>query len=75
MPGTINWLARTTLRLPSASVFEDIGVSHSEKVMARAQVTLRLADIIRERGLTQKEAAALYVLAGQGCGDYDQAND
>jgi predicted XRE-type DNA-binding protein len=40
-------------------VFEDIGVAHSERVMARAQIMSRVADIIKERGLTQKEAATL----------------
>ena len=43
----------------SGNVFEDIGVAHSERVMARAQIMSRVADIIKERGLTQKEAAAL----------------
>jgi predicted XRE-type DNA-binding protein len=41
------------------NVFEDIGVRHSERVMARAQVMLRIKKIIQERGLTQKAAADL----------------
>ncbi|MEI6438401.1 MAG: helix-turn-helix transcriptional regulator [Candidatus Omnitrophota bacterium] len=39
------------------NVFADIGLAHPERVMARAQVMLRITAIIRERGLTQKEAA------------------
>lgn len=45
------------------NVFEDIGVAHSERVMARAQIMSRVADIIKERGLTQKEAAILLNLS------------
>ena len=43
----------------SGNVFADIGVVHPERVMARAHVMSRIAEIIKERGLTQKEAAAL----------------
>lgn len=43
----------------SGNVFVDIGVAHSERVLARAQIMARVADIIKERGLTQKQAAAL----------------
>ena len=43
----------------SSNVFADIGVAHPERVLARAQVMARIADIIRERGLTQQRAAAL----------------
>ena len=43
----------------SGNVFADIGVEHPERVLARAQIMSRIADIIRERGLTQKKAAEL----------------
>ncbi len=43
----------------SGNVFEDIGVVHSERVMARAQIMSRVADLIKARNLTQKQAAAL----------------
>ncbi len=43
----------------SGNVFSDIGVAHPERVLARAQVMSRISEIIRERGLTQKEAAGL----------------
>ena len=43
----------------SGNVFVDIGVAHPERVLARAQVMARIADILRERGLTQQRAATL----------------
>jgi len=43
----------------SGNVFADIGVAHPERVLARAQVMARIADLIRERGLTQQQAATL----------------
>mgnify|MGYP001565679549 FL=1 len=43
----------------SSNIFADIGVSHPERVQARAQVMFLIADIIRKRGLTQKQASAL----------------
>ena len=43
----------------NGNVFADIGVAHPERVLARAQVMSRIAELIRERGLTQKEAGAL----------------
>ena len=43
----------------SGDVFADIGVAHPERVLARAQVMARIADMIRERGLTQQQAAVL----------------
>ena len=41
----------------SGNVFADIGLPHPERVMARAQIMLRIENIIREKGLTQKQAA------------------
>jgi len=41
----------------SGNIFEDIGVAHPERVWVRAQVMSRIAKIIKDRGLTQKEAA------------------
>ena len=43
----------------SDNVFFDIGVAHPERVMARAQIMSRIAEIIKERRLTQKEASEL----------------
>jgi len=41
------------------NVFADIGVTHPERVQARAQVMFLISDIIKKRGLTQKQAAAI----------------
>ena len=43
----------------SGNVFADIGVEHPERVLARAQLMFRIAEIIKELGLTQKEASKL----------------
>ena len=43
----------------SGNVFADIGVGHPERVQTRAQVMFRIAEVLRERGLTQVQAAKL----------------
>ena len=43
----------------SSNVFADIGVAHPERVLVRAQVMSRIAEIIKDRGLTQKQASTL----------------
>lgn len=43
----------------SGNLFADLGIAHPERVLARAQVMARIADMIRERGLTQQQTAAL----------------
>ena len=43
----------------SENVFADVGVTHPERVMARAQIMSRISEIIKERDLTQKEASEL----------------
>ena len=43
----------------SENVFADVGAEHPERVQTRAQVMFRIAEIIRERGLSQKQAAKL----------------
>ncbi len=43
----------------SGNVFEDIGLGHPDRVRTRAQVMSRIAEILKERGLTQKQAAKL----------------
>ena len=40
----------------SGNVFADIGIPEPEIALAKAQLALRLADIIEERGLTQAAA-------------------
>ena len=43
----------------SGNVFADIAVAYPERVKARAEVMFRIAQIIKSRGLTQKEASAI----------------
>ena len=43
----------------SGNIFADIGVAHPERVLARAQIMSRIAEIIHARGLTQKRASIL----------------
>ena len=43
----------------SGNVFADIGVEHPERVLARAEVMMRITEILTERGITQKSAADL----------------
>lgn len=43
----------------SGNVFRDIAVEHPERLLARAQIMRRIAQIIEERGLTQEKAAEL----------------
>ena len=43
----------------SENVFSYLSVSHPERVLARAQIMSRIAQIIKERGLTQQKAAKL----------------
>ena len=43
----------------TGNVFSDIDVSYPERVLVRAQVMSRIADILKDRGLTQKQASNL----------------
>ena len=43
----------------SGNVFADIGVAYPGRTLARAQIMFRIAEIIKERHLTQKEASKL----------------
>jgi predicted XRE-type DNA-binding protein len=43
----------------SGNVFEDLGLPHPERVMARAQIMLRITEIIKDKDLTQKQTAEL----------------
>ncbi len=43
----------------SSNVFADVGTAHPRQVRVRAQVMSRIAEILKERGLTQKKASEL----------------
>lgn len=50
---------KETIHRGTDNIFADIGVSHPERVQARAQVMFLISEIIKKRGLTQKQAAAI----------------
>lgn len=52
-------MSKEKIQRGNGNVFRDLGVAHPERVLARAQVMFRIAEIIRKRGLTQKEASKL----------------
>jgi predicted XRE-type DNA-binding protein len=43
----------------SGNVYADLGYADSEDMMVKAQLVAKIADIIRQRGLTQERAAKL----------------
>lgn len=43
----------------SENVFADLGLPNPEERLAKAELALAIAQVIKERGLTQREAAAL----------------
>jgi len=43
----------------SGNIFADIGTIYPERTLARAQIMFRIAEIIKKRNLTQKEASDL----------------
>ncbi|MCX5697966.1 MAG: helix-turn-helix transcriptional regulator [Candidatus Omnitrophica bacterium] len=47
------------IRRGSDNIFADIGVNHPERVQARAEVMFLISNIIKKRGLTQKQAAVI----------------
>ncbi len=51
--------AKEKINRGSRNVFQDLGLAHPQRVFVRAQIMRRIAEIIRERQLTQKEAAHL----------------
>jgi len=60
--GRIEMSAKKTKRRTtdgSGNVFADLGLPNPEQELVKASLTLRIHRIIRQRGITQKEAAAL----------------
>ncbi len=43
----------------SGNVFADLGLANPEERLAKAELALAISRVIKERGLTQREAAAL----------------
>ena len=50
---------RSPVTRGSDNVFADLGLADSEERIAKAELALAVARAIKERGLTQREAAAL----------------
>ena len=51
--------AKGKIHRGSGNVFKDIGSKHPERLFARAQIMLRISEILEERKLTQEKAAEL----------------
>jgi len=49
----------TSVTVGSGNVFADLGVPDPDIAQAKAHLVIRIAEIIRERGLTQNQAAKL----------------
>lgn len=47
----------SSVREGSGNVFADLGLPNPEQELLKAQLTLQIHTIIKQRGLTQKEAA------------------
>ena len=43
----------------STNVFADLGYANSEEMLAKAQLVSRISDLVKQRRLTQSEAATL----------------
>ncbi len=48
-----------SVREGAANVYADLGYTDSEDMMVKAQLVTKIADIIRQHGLTQEKAAKL----------------
>lgn len=44
----------------SSNVFADLGFANPDQALAKAQLVSRISDIMKERRLTQRDAAALF---------------
>jgi predicted XRE-type DNA-binding protein len=49
-------MARTAIKRGSPNVFADLGLANPEQELLKAQLTLRIYKIIKQRGLTQTQA-------------------
>jgi len=49
----------TTYELGSGNIFADLGLPNSEQELVKAKLTVQIYQILRDRKLTQREAARL----------------
>lgn len=54
-----NQKGETEYSIGSDNVFADLGLPNAEQLLAKAKLTLQIARIIEQRGLTQAEAARI----------------
>jgi predicted XRE-type DNA-binding protein len=47
------------IQAASENIYADLGYAHAEEMMIKAQLVTKIAEIIRQRGLTQQRAARL----------------
>lgn len=58
MPAKKRYTTQTTrVTRGSGNVFADLGLPHSEELLAKADLAIAVTQLIQERGLTQREAA------------------
>jgi predicted XRE-type DNA-binding protein len=50
---------QTTHEVSSGNVFADLGLPNSEQELVKAKLTVQIYQILKDRGLTQTEAAQL----------------
>ncbi len=50
-------MKRSDYKLSSGNVFADLGVDAPEEALAKAELTIKISEIIEARGLTQAAAA------------------
>ena len=58
--------AKERIHRGSGNVFADIGSVYPQRTLARAQIMFRIAEIIKERHLTQKKASELLGIPSTG---------
>jgi predicted XRE-type DNA-binding protein len=53
-------MSKATYEIGSRNVFDDLGVPNADEHMVKAQLVFTIDTIMKERGLTQAQAAALF---------------
>lgn len=62
-------MADDKFTLSSGNVFRDLGFANADELLAKAEMSLLLTRIIRERGLTQRAAASLLGISAPDVSD------
>lgn len=65
------------VEMGGANVFADIGLPNPEEHLLKAQLVVKISDLMKERGLTQRDAAAIFAVTQPDvskmlCGDFRQ---